>query len=155
VSCTAVAVCTSWQLYRGLFGGLDTSPHHDCAPARFIYEQPGTHNGIAELLEILGSIVNGFAVPLKDEHTLFLKKVLFPAHRRSPCSAHKHTRAWHTAHGTLQRTSVCEGAAICFANVRWLITPTVLTQHFCRAPPALTLLPRPACPDTFAAPRLP
>ncbi len=26
------------------------------------------HNGIAELLEILGSIINGFAQPLKEEH---------------------------------------------------------------------------------------
>jgi hypothetical protein len=42
---------------------------------RFIYEKPGTHNGIAELLEIFGSIVNGFTVPLKDEHKTFLLKV--------------------------------------------------------------------------------
>jgi serine/threonine-protein phosphatase 2A regulatory subunit B' len=26
------------------------------------------HNGVAELLEILGSIINGFALPLKEEH---------------------------------------------------------------------------------------
>jgi len=26
------------------------------------------HNGIGELLEILGSIINGFAIPLKKEH---------------------------------------------------------------------------------------
>ena len=31
------------------------------------YEQH-THNGLAELLEILGSIINGFATPLKAEH---------------------------------------------------------------------------------------
>lgn len=34
---------------------------------RFVYECP-RHNGIGELLEILGSIVNGFATPLKKEH---------------------------------------------------------------------------------------
>ena len=34
---------------------------------RFIYETE-RHNGVAELLEILGSIINGFALPLKDEH---------------------------------------------------------------------------------------
>ena len=34
---------------------------------RFVYETE-RHNGIAELLEILGSIINGFALPLKDEH---------------------------------------------------------------------------------------
>ena len=36
------------------------------------------HNGIAELLEILGSIINGFALPLKDEHKQFLIKALLP-----------------------------------------------------------------------------
>ena len=33
----------------------------------FIYETE-RHNGVAELLEILGSIINGFALPLKAEH---------------------------------------------------------------------------------------
>ena len=46
----------------------------------FIYEHD-RHNGIAELLEILGSIINGFALPLKHEHKLFLKKVLIPMHK--------------------------------------------------------------------------
>lgn len=40
-----------------------------------------SHNGIAELLEILGSIINGFALPLKQEHKTFLKKVLIPMHK--------------------------------------------------------------------------
>ncbi|KAI5741450.1 hypothetical protein M8J76_013760 [Diaphorina citri] len=47
---------------------------------RFIYETEH-HNGIAELLEILGSIINGFALPLKDEHKFFLLKVLLPLHK--------------------------------------------------------------------------
>lgn len=34
---------------------------------RFVFETEH-HNGIAELLEILGSIINGFALPLKEEH---------------------------------------------------------------------------------------
>ena len=38
-------------------------------------------NGIAELLEILGSIINGFALPLKEEHKLFLTRVLIPLHK--------------------------------------------------------------------------
>jgi serine/threonine-protein phosphatase 2A regulatory subunit B' len=32
------------------------------------------HNGVGELLEILGSIINGFALPLKGEHIQFLEK---------------------------------------------------------------------------------
>ncbi|XP_072388034.1 serine/threonine-protein phosphatase 2A 56 kDa regulatory subunit gamma isoform-like isoform X1 [Diabrotica undecimpunctata] len=47
---------------------------------RFIYETEH-HNGIAELLEILGSIINGFALPLKDEHKLFLLRALMPLHK--------------------------------------------------------------------------
>ncbi|EEB92514.1 hypothetical protein MPER_08963, partial [Moniliophthora perniciosa FA553] len=46
----------------------------------FIYEIE-RHNGIAELLEILGSIINGFALPLKEEHKIFLTRVLIPLHK--------------------------------------------------------------------------
>lgn len=47
---------------------------------RFIFETE-RHNGILELLEILGSIVNGFALPLKEEHKLFLVRALIPLHK--------------------------------------------------------------------------
>ncbi|KAG9096362.1 Serine/threonine-protein phosphatase 2A 56 kDa regulatory subunit delta isoform, partial [Ceratobasidium sp. UAMH 11750] len=47
---------------------------------QFIYETE-RHNGIAELLEILGSIINGFALPLKEEHKMFLTRVLIPLHK--------------------------------------------------------------------------
>ena len=39
------------------------------------------HNGVAELLEILGSIVNGFAIPIKPEHTRMLIQALLPLHK--------------------------------------------------------------------------
>lgn len=47
---------------------------------QFVYETE-RFNGIAELLEILGSIINGFALPLKEEHKLFLTRVLMPLHK--------------------------------------------------------------------------
>ncbi|XP_062212050.1 serine/threonine protein phosphatase 2A 57 kDa regulatory subunit B' beta isoform-like isoform X2 [Phragmites australis] len=47
---------------------------------RFIFETQ-RHNGIGELLEILGSIINGFALPMKEEHKLFLARVLIPLHK--------------------------------------------------------------------------
>ncbi|XP_065021130.1 serine/threonine protein phosphatase 2A 57 kDa regulatory subunit B' theta isoform-like isoform X1 [Musa acuminata AAA Group] len=47
---------------------------------RFIFETE-KHNGIAELLEILGSIISGFALPLKEEHKLFLVRALIPLHK--------------------------------------------------------------------------
>jgi len=52
---------------------------------KFIYEEEH-HNGIAELLEILGSIINGFAIPLKDEHKVFLIRVLIPLHKAKSLS---------------------------------------------------------------------
>lgn len=44
---------------------------------RHVYES-GRGVGVAELLEILGSIINGFAVPLKKEHLVFLERALLP-----------------------------------------------------------------------------
>lgn len=46
----------------------------------FIYDTE-KHAGVGEILEILGSIINGFALPLKDEHKKFLKTVLIPLHK--------------------------------------------------------------------------
>eukprot|EP01087_Luapelamoeba_hula_P013712 TRINITY_DN3935_c0_g1_i3.p1 TRINITY_DN3935_c0_g1~~TRINITY_DN3935_c0_g1_i3.p1 ORF type:complete len:448 (+),score=73.26 TRINITY_DN3935_c0_g1_i3:763-2106(+) len=50
----------------------------------FIYETE-RHNGIAELLEILGTIIHGFALPLKPEHKIFLEKALLPLHKVRGC----------------------------------------------------------------------
>ncbi|KAG8374207.1 hypothetical protein BUALT_Bualt11G0107000 [Buddleja alternifolia] len=50
---------------------------------RFIYET-GKHSGIGELLEILGSIINGFALPMKEEHKVFLVRALIPLHKPKP-----------------------------------------------------------------------
>ncbi|KAF7114381.1 hypothetical protein RHSIM_RhsimUnG0089700 [Rhododendron simsii] len=52
---------------------------------RFIYETE-RHSGIGELLEILGSIINGFALPMKEEHKLFLVRALIPMHKPKPIS---------------------------------------------------------------------
>ena len=47
---------------------------------KYIYET-GQHNGIGELLEILGSIINGFAIPLKKNICSSLRE------RLSPCTS--------------------------------------------------------------------
>lgn len=47
---------------------------------RFVFETE-KHNGIAELLEIFGSVITGFALPLKEEHKIFLWRVLLPLHK--------------------------------------------------------------------------
>ena len=46
---------------------------------QFIYKTK-QHNGIVEMLKILGSIINGFALPLKEEHKL-LSHALLPLHK--------------------------------------------------------------------------
>ncbi|XP_044464200.1 serine/threonine protein phosphatase 2A 57 kDa regulatory subunit B' kappa isoform-like [Mangifera indica] len=47
---------------------------------RFVFETE-KHNGVAELLEIFGSVITGFALPLKEEHKIFLRRVLIPLHK--------------------------------------------------------------------------
>ncbi|KAJ6842578.1 serine/threonine protein phosphatase 2A 57 kDa regulatory subunit B' iota isoform [Iris pallida] len=47
---------------------------------RFVFETE-KHNGIAELLEVFGSVISGFALPLKEEHKIFLWKALIPLHK--------------------------------------------------------------------------
>ncbi|KAK3010455.1 hypothetical protein RJ639_010664 [Escallonia herrerae] len=47
---------------------------------RFVCEDE-RHNGIAELLEIFGSVITGFALPLKEEHKIFLWRALIPLHK--------------------------------------------------------------------------
>ncbi|KAK4764317.1 hypothetical protein SAY87_013755 [Trapa incisa] len=47
---------------------------------RFVFETE-RHNGIAELLEIFGSVISGFALPLKEEHKIFLLRALISLHK--------------------------------------------------------------------------
>lgn len=54
---------------------------------RFIFETE-RHSGIGELLEILGSIINGFALPMKEEHKLFLVRALIPLHKPKTMAAY-------------------------------------------------------------------
>ncbi|XP_047330947.1 serine/threonine protein phosphatase 2A 57 kDa regulatory subunit B' beta isoform-like [Impatiens glandulifera] len=56
---------------------------------QFIYETQ-RHNGIGELLEILGSIINGFALPMKEEHKLFLVRALIPLHKPKSVALYHH-----------------------------------------------------------------
>ncbi|KAH6768652.1 hypothetical protein C2S51_013988 [Perilla frutescens var. frutescens] len=47
----------------------------------YTYETDEKHCGIGDLLEIWGTIINGFSIPLKEEHKLFMTRVLIPLHR--------------------------------------------------------------------------
>jgi serine/threonine-protein phosphatase 2A regulatory subunit B' len=43
-----------------------------------------TSNGVWELLEILGNVISGFGVPLKEEHKVFMCRALIPLHKVKP-----------------------------------------------------------------------
>ena len=42
-------------------------------------------NGVSELLDILASIISGFAVPLREEHIYFFNKIIIPLHKVQTC----------------------------------------------------------------------
>jgi len=42
-------------------------------------------NGVSEILEILASIISGFAVPVKEEHLAFFRTVVLPLHKLPTC----------------------------------------------------------------------
>lgn len=50
---------------------------------KFFYLIHETHNfhGAGELLDILASIISGFAVPLRSEHVQFFNTVIIPLHK--------------------------------------------------------------------------
>lgn len=60
---------------------------------RFVYETE-RHSGIGELLEIMGSIINGFALPMKEEHKLFLIRALIPLHKPKPIGVYHQQLAY-------------------------------------------------------------
>lgn len=39
------------------------------------------HNGVGEMLDILGSIASGYAIPLREEHANFFKNIVIPLHK--------------------------------------------------------------------------
>ena len=63
---------------RSMANALLRFTHEPSAPSSSAYASGG--GGVGEVLEICGSIINGFAVPLKDEHRGFLLRVLLPLH---------------------------------------------------------------------------
>lgn len=98
---------------------------------QFIYETE-RFNGIAELLEILGSIINGFALPLKEEHKLFLTRVLIPLHKVKSLSMYHPQLAYCIVQFLEKDAALTE-------EVRSLLAPNkqLLTSIGCPWSPAL------------------
>lgn len=56
---------------------------------RFIFETE-RYNGINELLEFLGSVINGFSLPMKEDNRLFLFRALIPLHKPKCYATYHH-----------------------------------------------------------------
>lgn len=54
-------------------------------------------NGTSELLDILASVISGFAVPLREEHVMFFHHIIIPLHKVQTC---------HKFHNELLRCSM-------------------------------------------------
>ncbi|KAG2706082.1 hypothetical protein I3760_05G087500 [Carya illinoinensis] len=76
----------------------------------FIFETE-RHFGIGELLEIWGSIINGFTLPLKEEHKLFLMRVFIPLHKTKGMQAY-HRQLAYCVSQFLQKEHVLGGVIV-------------------------------------------
>ncbi|XP_071906920.1 serine/threonine protein phosphatase 2A 59 kDa regulatory subunit B' gamma isoform-like [Coffea arabica] len=95
---------------------------------QFIFETE-KHNGIAELLEILGSIINGFDFPLKEEHKLFLVHVLIPLHKPK-CLSMYHQQLSHCIMQFLEKDFKLVDTVIRGLLKYWPITNSVKEVMF-------------------------
>ncbi|KAE9610499.1 putative protein phosphatase 2A, regulatory B subunit, B56 [Lupinus albus] len=86
----------------------------------FIFETE-KFNGIAELLEVLGSVINGFALPLKEEHKLFLVRALIPLHKPQ-CLAMYHQQLSYCIAQFLEKDSKLADTVIKGLLKYWPIT---------------------------------
>lgn len=105
------------------------------------------HNGIAELLEILGSIINGFALPLKEEHKLFLTRVLLPMHKVKSLSMYHPQLAYCIVQFLEKDSSLTEDVRphLTFPNIPLVLTTMFrLFSAYCASGPRQTA-PRKLC----------
>ncbi|KAB1200654.1 Serine/threonine protein phosphatase 2A 55 kDa regulatory subunit B' delta isoform [Morella rubra] len=79
------------------------------------------HSGIGELLKICGSIINGFTVPLKEEHKLFLMRVLLPLHRTKGMPAY-HRQLAYCVSQFMQKEPVLGGVVVRGILRYWPVT---------------------------------
>lgn len=92
---------------------------------RFIFETE-RHNGIAELLEILGSIINGFALPLKEEHKVCSQLPL-------PSGSHAAEHGGSLLHGSCTCSHGSRGDWVAISRRLWIsLTTFADSQLPCR-----------------------
>lgn len=79
------------------------------------------HNGIVRFLEILGSIINGFALHLKEEHKLFLVRIMIPLHKPK-CLVMHHQQLSYSVTQFVEKDSKLADTIIRGLLKYWLIT---------------------------------
>jgi len=87
---------------------------------RITYESE-EHNGLSELLEILSSVISGYTVPLKQEHTEFFGRVLVPLHKVKGLSGF-HTALMTCIKNFLEKDPSLGTTLICGLLKLWPIT---------------------------------
>lgn len=87
----------------------------------YVFETDQRHCGIGELLEIWGSIINGFTVPLKEEHKLFLMRVLIPLHKPKSMQVYLRQLAYCVSQ-FVQKEPVLGGVAVRGILRYWPVT---------------------------------
>lgn len=103
---------------------------------QFIYETE-RFNGIAELLEILGSIINGFALPLKEEHKLFLTRVLLPMHKVKSLSMYHPQLAYCIVQFLEKDAALTEEVCSILSPIYWLSNTNIAWSLGCSWPTSL------------------
>ncbi|XP_064621297.1 serine/threonine-protein phosphatase 2A 56 kDa regulatory subunit epsilon isoform-like isoform X5 [Lineus longissimus] len=94
---------------------------------KFIYETE-VFNGVGELLEILGSIINGFALPLKLEHKQFLIRVLIPLHKARSLSLYHAQLAYCVVQFLEKDATLTEAVSIEVVNGLLKLWPKTCSQ---------------------------
>lgn len=93
-----------------------------CCCNRYVFENE-RHCRIGEILEIWGSIIDGFAVPLKEEHKLFLIRVLLPLHRAKGMMMY-HKQLTYCVSQFVQKEAMLSGVTVRGILKYWPITNT-------------------------------
>lgn len=91
-----------------------------CYCNRYVFECE-RHCGIGDILEIWGSIINGFSIPLKEEHKLFLIRVLLPLHRAKGMTMY-HKQLSYCVSQFVQKEPALGGVAVMAILRYWPIT---------------------------------
>ncbi|KAL4465207.1 hypothetical protein ABPG74_001921 [Tetrahymena malaccensis] len=89
------------NLYHRLYGKLVQKRKTFRKAISFVFQtlihERFSFNGMPELLDILASIISGYAVPLREEHIDFFKNIFIPLHK---------VQTSHHYHEQLQRCSM-------------------------------------------------